>query len=323
MLTVGAEEEFFIVDDQSYQLADESPRLLRCSDMQRVKPELFECIVEAVTPTIRHPRDVLYWLTEARSRTARSCHKLGLQMIAVAGYPERIGKTPRITQTPYYRDVASRLGDRAMGQLVCGLHVHIGLPSPTRIANALEGVVPWLPTILALSANSPFAEGLASPFLSTRGERLAEIVDQPLPPASLPGDAGSNPPDIGGPSWWDIRHNTRHGTLEIRLIDQPTDVRRSAAIVELVHAVATVADRQRNCPASRDSYPAARRSAAIGCWSPEPIARFVEPVARAIGTWASIDELLRSPREAEWQLRYAGEAGITELLKRLGERSVS
>ena len=63
-------------------------------------------------------------------------------------------------------------------QLVCGLHVHVALPDAETALRAFEGVLPWLPVLLALSANSPYAEGEATGLRSTRAERLLAHADR-------------------------------------------------------------------------------------------------------------------------------------------------
>ena len=63
-------------------------------------------------------------------------------------------------------------------QLVCGLHVHVSVPDADTALRAFESVVPWLPVLLALSANSPFADGADTGRRSERARAAAAAADR-------------------------------------------------------------------------------------------------------------------------------------------------
>jgi carboxylate-amine ligase len=108
----------------------------------------------------------------------------------------------------------------------------------------METVIPWLPVVLALSANSPYFEGRDTGMLSIRAEILGILPRHGAPPpvrtyadwerfihrmvaTGLAGDYTS--------FWWDVRPHPRLGTLEIRTPDQPTAVTRTEAFIRLIH----------------------------------------------------------------------------------------
>src|SRR6185312_6998393 len=74
-------------------------------------------------------------------------------------------------------------GVTAQRQAVFGLHVHVGMPSGPACWHALEGVLPWLPLVLALSANSPYLDGAETGLASARAEVLALLPRSSAPPA--------------------------------------------------------------------------------------------------------------------------------------------
>src|SRR6185437_2617878 len=118
-----------------------------------------------------------------------------------------------------------------------------GVESADRCWERLEAVLPWLPVVLALSANSPFVEGEATGMLSNRASILAELPRGGAPPSFEGYDAWEAwverlvrlgvMPDYTR-VWWDARPHPRLGTLEIRIADQPTSVERTRLIVGLV-----------------------------------------------------------------------------------------
>ena len=129
--------------------------------------------------------------------------------------------------------------------------------------------MPWLPTLLALSANSPFAEGEATGRRSERADRLLDLPTGGTPPvlrnsddweAATAGDRGRR--------HWDAWPRPEYGTLEVRVMDMQTDVRRSAGLAEIVGAlVATVAESE-HATYDRDLY--ARRRERATREAPDP-----------------------------------------------------
>src|SRR5260221_259340 len=121
--------------------------------------------------------------------------------------------------------------DRGALQGVNGLHVHVGIESADRCYERLESVLGWLPVVLAVSANSPYVDGVANGMLSNRVGVLSELPRAGAPPAF---DSYADWETwverlvaIGVMAdytriWWDIRPHPMLGTREIRVADQPT-----------------------------------------------------------------------------------------------------
>ena len=68
-------------------------------------------------------------------------------------------------------------------QGVQGLHVHVGMPSGDECWRCLDAIVPWLPVVLGLSANSPWFAGELNGMASNRAPILAELPRAGAPPA--------------------------------------------------------------------------------------------------------------------------------------------
>jgi glutamate---cysteine ligase / carboxylate-amine ligase len=162
-----------------------------------------------------------------------------------------------VVQEPRYLEMLEQVGYPARRQGVNGLHVHVGVESAEHCHERLEAVLSWLPVVLALSANSPYVDGLANGMLSNRAGVLAELPRGGAPPAFASyGDWEAwveRLVSIGVMAdytriWWDIRPHPRLGTLEIRIADQPTSLARTELIVGVLrdlveHAPARVTPR--------------------------------------------------------------------------------
>src|SRR5207237_1089138 len=116
------------------------------------------------------------------------------------------------------------IGASARRQGVNGLHVHVGVASPDACFHALEGILPWLPLVLALSVNSPYLAGAETGLLSNRAVALAELPRSGAPPAFrsyVDWEAWvERLVRIGVTAdytrfWWDVRPPPRFGQLEL------------------------------------------------------------------------------------------------------------
>jgi len=286
-LTIGVEEEIMILDPQTLdQVAGVDRIVAGVADRElpgQVKTELHASIAELNTPPVASATEVLAALIVLRRAAAEAAHGAGLAVAAGGGHPFSRWQTQPIVKEDRYVTFVGWAGISARRQTVQGLHVHLAVPSAESCWQLLEAMLPWLPVVLAMSANSPWLAGELTGFASNRAPVLTE-----LPRAGTPPDFGSYAEweswierlvrlgvfEDETRVWWDVRPAPKFGTLEIRIADQPTDVRRSAAFAALLQALADVLVADGDGPtASRADYDQNRWAAArFG-----PAARLIHP----------------------------------------------
>jgi carboxylate-amine ligase len=319
---LGVEEELFLVDAERLETAPRFSQLVPEPD-ERLKPEVFECLVEIATPICADAGGLLGELTRLRREVAARAAALGATIVAAGTHPLARGTGQPLVPLPRYEAMLAEHGERLYRQLVCGVHVHVSVPDAGACLRAFEGVLPWLPVLLAISASSPFAEGVDTGVRSDRSQRLLEMPTGGTPPPLVRGWADWEAAARGDDSrrHWDAWPRPAYGTLEVRVADQQTDVRRSVGLAALVQAlVATVAADEHE-PYDRGAY--ARRRAEAAREPPdaaevEELRALVEPAARRLGGLGPIEELLAGRPEAERQL----ELGPAGALRDAAERSV-
>ena len=233
----------------------------------------------------------------------------GLAVYAAGSHPLAAGDEQVIVPLERYERMVEQIGAPMWQQLVCGLHVHVAVPDPLR---TLEAVVPWLPVLLALSANSPFAECADTGRRSERAERLLALPTGGTPPVVRSWEDWRAA--TGGDSTrrhWDAWPRPEYGTLEVRVMDMQTDVRRTAGFTAIVQALAQTAPPSAE-PYDRGLYEARRRRAATERPDPaevEALAEAVEPHL-ADGSAELARLVLEGRPEAERQLEVAAGQGI-------------
>jgi glutamate---cysteine ligase / carboxylate-amine ligase len=318
-LTLGVEEELMLLDPETFALASGVEQVLGPPGL---KTELFSCFVETNTPVCETAFEALAELERLRAVVGEAAARGGLAYAATGAHPFSQPEEQDIIQEPRY---LAMLAERpvARRQLVCGLHVHVGMANFEQCLTTVEAVLPWLPAVLALSLNSPYLEPVEDGVLSGRAARLLELP-RAGPPPVFADECGWRDFVVanGGDYtkvWWDLRPHPRLGTLEIRMADQQTHVRRSAAFAALLQALCRAAKPPPR-PLERGKYLHARALAARGVAATQPLLELVEPAARELGTWDLV-ELLSEPQEAHRQLEVGRRGGRVAVARDLVLRS--
>jgi carboxylate-amine ligase len=248
--SVGVEEELMLVDEQTFDLVPAAEQVLAGvsgSELQSPKRELLGSMVETTTGVCATPEEARERMCAERERLRGLVARHGLRVLASGSHPFATPEDQPITDDPTYLEFARFAGPVARRQAVCGLHVHVGMPDGDTALRALDALLPWLPVVLSVSANSPFFRGRETGLLSTRAEVLLTLPRSGAPPdlhsfaeweALMERWRGAGAIQRFTNAWWDARLNPEFGTLELRIADQPTEVDTAAKIVAALHRLA-------------------------------------------------------------------------------------
>ena len=247
-VTVGVEEEFVLVDPASGEVALEGPRVLGLlADEPAVMPEFLRFQIETATGVCRTLSEVRTDLIRLRRRLADAAGRVGCLLVASGVAP--FGVTPGIcgvTPDPRYRVLAERFPSLVADAGTCACHVHVAIPAPELGVRVLAGLRPWLGTLLALTANSPFHHGVDSGWDSVRYP-LWSRWPTARPPGAWSGlaeyeasvsDAIRSGAALDARSvYYYARLSPRHPTVEVRIADVCLDVEDTVLLAGLVRAL--------------------------------------------------------------------------------------
>jgi carboxylate-amine ligase len=250
-LTVGIEEELAIVAPDTLELSDRFEDLFAAGQEDEVlaasmSGELIASEIEIRSGRGEDVADAIARQHEARRRLFALAGRHDLKLGSTGTHPLSDYRDQRIIDTDHYRAVADGLQYVARRNNTFALHVHIGVQGADRAIAVCDRLRPVLPTLLAISANSPFMDGRDAGLHSARTQSFTRS----FPRCGVPdpfGDWGhwAEYVDLLARTgsiteftqlWWSIRVHHAFGTVEVRICDAQTTAAESDALSELVVA---------------------------------------------------------------------------------------
>lgn len=259
MRTVGVEEELLLVDAHRERMTPVATRVLRIAtargdaggeDVGRgsLVNELQEQQLEIYTSPHHSMSTLEAELRTLRNRAASAAREAGARVVASATSPVPV--ECRRVHTPRYDKMAERFGIVTSEQLTCGCHVHVSVTSFEEAVGVLDRIRVWLPSLLALSANSPFWQGHDTGYASFRSQALGRWPVSG--PTEIFGTAETYRAVVGGMLasdvildegmvYFDARCSRRYPTVEIRAADVCLDVRDAVLVAALCRGLVETA----------------------------------------------------------------------------------
>lgn len=260
--TLGIEEEYLVVDPATGAPRLDGDELLAAARAElgdRVQPELQVSQLEVGTAVHAALHDVGRDLRRLRRGLSAALEPRGAAIAAVGSHPSASWRDGRITPEESYLRLEADYQQLAREQQICGCHVHVGIADPELAIRVLNRVRPWLATLVALTANSPFWMGADTGYASFRTE-----VWRRWPTAGTPGTLADRAEydrlvedllatgSVDDPArvYFDVRPSSRYPTLEFRVTDVCLDVDEAVMVAGLVRALC-----RRSAREARDGRP--------------------------------------------------------------------
>lgn len=249
-LTVGVEEEMWLVNKSTGNLCDDWPKAL-LSHCQKEKPnaivrEFITSQVELISPPCDSIQDLELELSSLRHYTSETAQKSGLALMAASTHPEAYWRDQKANCDTRYQTLQNDLQTAANRMLVGGMHVHVGIADRDLRLVLANQMITFLPYILALSTSSPFWAGEDTGLNSYRLTVINGLPRSGFPPlfksigeydAFLKKLVKTKVISCGRELWWDMRLSARYPTIEVRVADTCTSLKDAVAIAALIQAL--------------------------------------------------------------------------------------
>jgi len=250
--TLAVEEEFALLDPATLELTDRFEEVYAAAIETDLAPnvvgELIASEVEVRTGRCADFGEAAAAMAERRSQLQAVARELEIGLGGTGTHPFSDWRDQRIIDTPHYRRNDEILRYVVWRNNTFGMHVHVGIKGADRAIAVHDALRNFLPELLALSASSPFVEGVNSGLHSAR----TEVFTRMFPRCGIPDAYGSwqgwedyvsflyRSGSITEHTqiWWSVRPHLAYPTIEIRICDGQPDLAESQSLAALCYALA-------------------------------------------------------------------------------------
>lgn len=267
-LSMGVELELQLINLTTFDLTDASTDLLHFLGREpfpgAVTPEITESMIEIGTSIHRNYEAVLTELQVIRNRLVAAGDRLNVGICGGGTHPFQRWFERTIFPKTRFQKVSQLYGYLAKQFNVYGQHIHIGCRSGDEALMLLHALNRYVPHFIALSASSPYFQGVDTLFNSSRLNTVYAFPLSGTAPFLLDWDEFSN--DYFAKMehtgvvksmkdfYWDIRPKPEFGTIELRVCDTPLTMGKAAALACYLQALCKYLLDEREPPPERDDY---------------------------------------------------------------------
>lgn len=247
--TLGIEIELGLVDAESMALSNSFARLVEILPEQgrdRFKPELMQSVIEINTDVCESVKDAERELRGRIGVVESAADSLGLALWWGGLHPFSLCRDQRVTPEDRYVKLVDLLQELARRLVTFGLHVHVGVDTGDKAVMICDRILRHLPTLLALSASSPFWEGRPTGLKSYRSKVMESLPTAGMPPLMRNWSeyvwlvnhmVATGFINTIRELWWDVRPHHNFGTVEVRVCDMPGSLDDVLALAALIQSL--------------------------------------------------------------------------------------
>ncbi|MGK2899794.1 MAG: YbdK family carboxylate-amine ligase [Burkholderiaceae bacterium] len=250
-LSLGVELELQLVNTVDFDLTSSANDLLELLSRKpfpgTVTPEMTQSMIEIATGIHATHAPLLAELRGMRDTLTAACDRLNIDIAGGGTHPFQRWSEQRVFSKPRFEQLSQLYGYLAKQFTVFGQHVHVGCASGDDALFLLHSLSRYVPHFIALSASSPFFQGVDTLFDSARLNSVFAFPLSGRAPFVLRWDEFANgyftKMEATGvvrsmkDFYWDIRPKPEYGTIELRVCDTPLTVERAAALACYLQAL--------------------------------------------------------------------------------------
>jgi glutamate---cysteine ligase / carboxylate-amine ligase len=250
---MGVEEEYFVIDPISRTPRPAGPRVVARAATELgdlISGEFTRYQIEIKTPPCTEADRLRAELVRLRAAASAAAAAEGVRICA-SGTPVLADcGPPAVGDHPRYRAGVEQYRAMLDDFAVCSVHMHVLMPERGLAVLVSNHLRPWLPLLLAMSANSPFHQGKDTGYADWRAVIRSRFPCLGPPPYAeslqrheelATAIAQSGAMLNADTPFWDIRPNPRLPTVEIRAMDVTADIDDAVALTVLIRALVTTA----------------------------------------------------------------------------------
>lgn len=266
-LTLGVELELQLLSTHDHDLVPQADDLLRVlnkhSGAWDVKPEITRSMIEIGTSIQHRHGPLLAELHDLRKQLSDGARKLNIGIAGGGTHAYQQWSSQQIYPTDRFRYISELYGYLAKQFTIFGQHVHVGCENGDIALWLLHALSRYVPHFIALSASSPYVQGVDTGFDSARLNSVFAFPLSGRAPFCLTWDDFGRYFDKMTSTgvvksmkdfYWDIRPKPEFGTIELRVCDTPLTVDKAAALACYLQCICRYLLQERPFQPAEDDY---------------------------------------------------------------------
>lgn len=265
--SLGVELEFQIIDPVSCDLISKAKDLMRSihegTFQEKIKPEITQSMIEINSSVHHSPRELIKDLYDMRNFLLNQARAIGVKFSGGGTHPFQQWSLTKIFPTKRFKKKSHLYRYLSKRSTVFGQHIHVGCESADDALYLSHALARYVPHFIAMSASSPFYQGIDTGFHSARTTMFNAFPLSGHIPLLTSWEEFSNyyykmrslgilesMKDV----YWDLRPKPEFGTVEIRVCDTPLSIKKAVNIAAYVQTVSHYLLHHRPIPISQDLY---------------------------------------------------------------------
>jgi len=249
-LSLGVELELQLLSSRDFGLTRAATDLLDSLDYDgrfgEIKLEITESMIEVSTLAQGTVDGIAGDLIGLRDTLREHCRRNNIGLCGGGTHPFHHWPERRICPGERFDTIYQRYGYLAKQFTVFGQHIHVGCTSADDAIWLTQALGVHVPVFIALSASSPFVDGVDSFFQSARLNAVSafplsgqcpELADWSAFVAHFSFLRACGIAESIKDLYWDVRPKPEFGTVEIRVCDTPLTIEKATALAALAQAL--------------------------------------------------------------------------------------
>lgn len=267
LVSIGTELELQIIDPITYDLISHSKDLIRnikSSPLaEYIKPEVTQSMIEINSSVHQSTMSLYKELLQIRNFLLNQAEELGFLFCGGGTHPFDKWALQKIFPTKRFKKIYSHVRYLSKRSTVFGQHIHIGCRTGEEALYLTHALSRYIPQLIAISASSPFYQGIDTGHFSTRLNNFNSFALSGVIPYITNWQEFSDyyykMRKLGiivsmKDFYWDIRPKPEFGTVEIRVCDCPLTIKKAIMITAYVQSLGNYLLDKRPFEISKDIY---------------------------------------------------------------------
>ena len=251
LVSIGVELEFQIVNPLTFDLISRAKDLLRGVSegpyQEKIKPEVTQSMIEINSSIHLTPSELENEFMGLHDYLLRIATEQEIKIAGGGTHPFEKWSVQKIFPAARYKKLSHIYRFLSKRSTVFGQHVHVGCPTGEDALYLTHAFSRYVPHLLALSASSPFYQGIDTGYHSSRSSIFSAFPTSGVIPMVTSWEAFSayfykmkrlKVIESMKDFYWDVRPKPEFGTVEVRVCDTPLTIKKAVTLAAYVQALA-------------------------------------------------------------------------------------